>query len=247
MEFYSFNITDSTNEQAKRLMQQTGAKGLLVSAEEQTAGRGRRGRSWVSPGGTSLYFSIGLRTGIRPERISGLTLVMALAAAEAIEELTSVQVGIKWPNDLVIDGKKICGILTEMTLRGTEVDFIIIGVGVNVLTEEFPEELAKTAGSIRMQTGQSIDKEQLLRKIVERFETMYAVYEKTENLQGLKAGYEAHLINLGKEVRVLDPKGEYTGIAGGITESGELLVDDGEHIRTVYAGEVSVRGLYGYV
>ena len=240
----------------KRLAEEGAPHGTLVCAETQTAGRGRRGRAWSSPPGAAVYMSLLLRPKVRPEHASMLTLIMGLAAAEACNELLSraaagkpsvPQTGLKWPNDLVLDGKKTAGILTEMS---TEVDFIhyvVIGIGINVNTEGFPEELPHAA-SLRQYAGKPLLRAELIALCMEYFEKYYDRFEKKEDLGDLKEEYERLLVNKGKQVRVLEPGREHTGTALGISSQGELLVEleDGS-IEKVYAGEVSVRGVYGYV
>lgn len=182
-----------------------------------------------------------------------ITLVMALSVAEAIQEVTGLPTGIKWPNDIVVNGKKVVGILTEMSMTPemNEIQFLVAGVGVNVnqeSLEEFPEELRGTATSLKIESGRQFDRAALLAEILARFEESYETFERTVDLSGLRARYESRLVGRNAVVRVLDPAGEYTGISRGITETGELIVEKESGERTlVYAGEVSVRGLYGYV
>lgn len=242
-----FPTLDSTNEYGKELAKKQPVHGMLVVADTQSAGKGRRGRVWQSPGGTTISMSLCLEPMLPTENVAGLTLVMALAAAEAIHEVTGRKPGIKWPNDIVVNGKKICGILTEMIFRDN-VYAVIIGVGMNVNTEEFPEEIRNIASSLKAELGKEIPREALIAAILKYFEVFYEQYVKTEDLSFLKERYENVLVNLDREVRVLDPKQPYTGIAKGITSAGNLIVvcEDGtEHC--VYSGEVSIRGLYGYV
>lgn len=248
-----FASTGSTNPDAKRFAEEGAPHGTTVVADRQTAGRGRRGRSWESPAGRSIYFTIVVRPTFIPDQASMITLVMALSVAEAIHEVTGLQTGIKWPNDIVVNGKKVVGILTEMSMTPemNEIQFLVAGVGVNVNqegVEEFPEELRGTATSLKIESGRQIDRVELLTKILARFEEDYETFERTVNLSGLRARYESRLVGRDAWVRVLDPAGEYTGISRGITETGELIVEKetGETVL-VYAGEVSVRGLYGYV
>ena len=143
--------------------------------------------------------------------------------------------------------KKICGILTEMNLSGTKMDSIIVGIGINVSNQSFAEEIQATASSLLLETGIKIEKEELIEKIWQQFECCYDVFLQTEDLQGLKEEYENLLANKNAAVKVLDPKGEYEGTAKGITNIGELLVETEQGICKVSSGEVSVRGIYGYV
>lgn len=222
--------------------------GTVLLAREQTAGRGRRGRQWSSPAGENLYFSLILQPQIPAETVSALTLVMGLAVAESIREMTGTDALIKWPNDIVIGGKKVCGILAEMVLDGVKLDAVIIGVGVNVGRQDFPAELAQTATSLEQACQRDISPSELLTAILEQFAMRYEVYCRERTMNGLMEPYNALLANRDREVRVLEPQGNYSGIARGINEKGELLVElaDGT-VNAVYAGEVSVRGIYGYV
>jgi BirA family biotin operon repressor/biotin-[acetyl-CoA-carboxylase] ligase len=242
--------TGSTNLDAKKLADEGAASGALVVADMQTAGRGRRGRDWVSPAGKDIYMTLMLRPECRPDRASALTLVMALAVLEAIREFMPLecQVGIKWPNDIVINNKKTCGILTEMSAELDGIHYVVIGVGINVNQTEFADEIKANATSMLIENGTKINRSKLVARVMHYFEEDYEIFAKTWDLTGLVDKYNKYLVNCGKEVRVLDPKGEYDAYAEGINENGELIVkrkDNGETVL-VYAGEVSVRGVYGY-
>ena len=249
-----FDSIDSTNIRAKQEAEQGAESGLLVVADKQTAGRGRRGRGWESPSGINIYYTLLLKPDFAADCAPMLTLVMALAVAKGIRQTLrldseeAAKVGIKWPNDIVVDGKKVCGILTEMSMEQSYIQHIVIGVGINVRKQEFPEEIRDRAAAIDEQCGFRISRSQLIADIMEAFEEDYAIFLQTHDLKGLRASYTKLLVNQDREVCVLDPKGEYRGIARGINDQGELLVErqDG-NIQEVYAGEVSVRGVYGYV
>ena len=246
-----FDTTDSTNIQAKRLAEEGAPHGTLVCAERQTEGRGRRGRSWSSPPGEAVYMSLLLRPEIRPEHASMLTLVMGLAAARAcnelLERMAGTRTGLKWPNDLVLDGRKAAGILTEMSAEIDCIHYVVIGVGINANTQIFPESLTQAA-SLRQAAGRPLMRSELIALCMEYFEEYYGQFEETEDLSSMRKDYEELLVNKGRQVQVLEPGNEHTGTALGINDQGELLVrlSDGR-IEQVYAGEVSVRGVYGYV
>lgn len=247
---YHFDIVDSTNKKAKELAESDCETGTLVTANKQEAGVGRRGRSWSSEAGTGIYMSMVLRPKMEIDRISSLTILAAMAVAKAFEKqgvLSEKTPCIKWPNDIVIHKKKICGILTELSLKGMEMDFIVIGIGINVTNQNFPEEIAQTASSILLETGLTIDKEQMITDVWEAFSHYYEIFLQTQDFTILKEEYEAYLINKNQQVRVLDPAGEYEGIAVGIGNKGELIVKTGTDEMLVSSGEVSVRGIYGYV
>ena len=237
---------DSTNLWIKRLAKEGAPEGTLALAEFQSAGRGRLGRSWEVPEGTSVMMSILLRPKFEPQYAPTLTLVMGMAVAKAVKNL-GFDVSIKWPNDVVVSHKKICGILTEMGVRDGKIDYAVIGVGINVNIREFPEEMADKATSLYLESGKEFDRSQIPGLVMEAFEEYYEKFAATCDLSGLKEEYESILANYNQPVRVL-AKEPYEGVARGITDGGELLVEktDGT-IVAVSAGEVSVRGLYSYV
>lgn len=247
---YHYDKTGSTNIDAKRLAEEGAPHGTTVVAEQQNQGRGRRGREWESPAGTAVYMSIVMKPDFAPDKASMLTLVMALSVAEAITELTGLEAVIKWPNDIVVNKKKVCGILTEMSAELDYIHYVVIGVGINANNSlsEFTEELRKTATSLKIESGKSVSRAAMVERVLFYFEKNYDIFVRKLDLSELQEAYQKHLINLNADVKVLDPKGEYNGIARGINTTGELLVEkeDGT-IEAVYAGEVSVRGLYGYV
>ena len=238
--------TDSTNLWIKRLAKEGASEGTLALAEFQSAGRGRLGRSWEVPEGTSVMMSILLRPKFEPQYAPTLTLVMGMAVAKAVKSL-GFDVSIKWPNDVVVSHKKICGILTEMGVRDGKIDYAVIGVGINVNIKEFPEEMVDKATSLYLESGKEFDRSQIPGLVMEAFEEYYEKFAATCDLSGLKEEYESILANYNQPVRVL-AKEPYEGVARGITDGGELLVEktDGT-IVAVSAGEVSVRGLYSYV
>ena len=243
-----FDATDSTNIQARRLAEAHAPHGTLVVSDRQDGGKGRRGRSWASPSGVGIWMSLILRPEIAPSSASMLTLAAALAVREGIQEETGLSPLIKWPNDLVLNGKKICGILTEMNTELMEIQYVITGIGINVNQREFPPEIRDTATSLSLEAGRSFRRSSLIAAILKAFEKDYAAFLKTGDLSLLLEEYNACLVNRGKEVCILDPSGEYRAVAEGIDESGSLLVTlpDGTR-REIISGEVSVRGIYGYV
>ena len=243
-----FDATDSTNVQARRLAEAHAPHGTLVVSDRQDGGKGRRGRSWASPSGVGIWMSLILRPEIAPSSASMLTLAAALAVREGIREETGLSPLIKWPNDLVLNGKKICGILTEMSTELMEIQYVITGIGINVNQREFPSEIRDTATSLSLEAGRCFRRSSLIAAILKAFEKDYTAFLKTGDLSLLLEEYNACLVNRGKEVCILDPSGEYRAVAEGIDESGSLLVTlpDGTR-REIISGEVSVRGIYGYV
>ena len=239
---------DSTNTKAEELARQGAKEGTVIVADSQTAGKGRRGRQWDSPAGENIYMSILLRPRFAASIAPMLTLLMAYSVAKVLQSEGFEDVQIKWPNDLVLNNKKICGILTEMKLAGSEIDYVVVGVGINVNSREFPKELSQTATSLYLESGRVVERNLLIEDIVDMFYIMYQQFCTQQNISFIQKEYEDMLINKNKEVLVLEPENEYTAYAKGINNTGELLVqmEDGSE-RKIYAGEVSVRGVYGYV
>ncbi len=277
--FYYESI-DSTNSKARELALGGAAHGTIVVAEQQTSGRGRAGKVWSSPYGKNLYFTLILRPEFSLDKASMLTILMADAVYSGIlQELErsrqagskrdleehagtnrnllnsdkaegQLMSGIKWPNDIVLNGKKICGILTELFLKADDCgnDYIVIGVGVNVKNQDFSEDIKYKASSIQQETNQCLSRKTLLQSIMQNFWKRYDCFLKTTSLEFLREDYNTRLVNCNRQVNILDPKGNYQGIALGICDTGELIVELPDGSQTlVNAGEVSVRGLYGYV
>ena len=239
---------DSTNTKAHELAVEGAEHGTVVVASRQTAGKGRRGRVWESSANENIYMSILLRPNLAIEKAPMLTLVMANSMARVLQEKGFFDIQIKWPNDLVLSGKKVCGILTEMYLKGDSIDHVIVGVGVNVNTKSFPTDLVDKATSLFMECGKHLNKDDLIVEIVDAFMIEYERFLRKGDLGFLQEEYNSRLINRAREVCVLEPKKEYKAHAIGINQMGELVVrlSDGTE-KNVFAGEVSVRGVYGYV
>ena len=270
-EIFCYNTLDSTNVKAKELAEEGYPSGTLVIAESQTAGRGRRGRDWNSQEGTGIFMSFILKpeltsepaeqnppglisasaeqnhSGLTIENASMVTLVCALAVSMGISQVTGAEAQIKWPNDIVMNGRKICGILTEMSVVSGKVGHVVVGIGINVSNLQFPEEIANTAGSLYTETGKFFQRAEIVGAILEKFETYYALFLKTQDLSLMQEEYNGLLANRNREVRVLDPREPFEGKALGITEKGELIVETPQGKQMVSGGEVSVRGIYGYV
>lgn len=243
-----FDTIDSTNTKAQELAEKGYQSGTLVVADKQESGKGRRGRSWVSPSGTGIFMTLMIKPDINPNNASMLTLVAALAVAKAITSVTGEEVMIKWPNDIVVNGKKVCGILTEMNAQFDYINHIVVGIGINVHNESFPEEISQMASSLMIEAGgKRFHRAQIIADTMSYFEQYYDTFLKTQDLSALVREYDKLLVNRNKSVRVLDPKEPFDGKAMGITPKGELIVDTWESRKLVSSGEVSVRGIYGYV
>lgn len=245
---------DSTNTRAKQLAELGEPEGTLVVAEEQTAGKGRRGRGWASEPGIGIWMSLILRPQLKPQQAASVTLVAAMAVAKGIRECCGLETGIKWPNDVVINGKKVCGILTETSSEPDYIHYAVPGIGINANTPEFPEELRDRATSIYLETGKKTDRNALIAAVMNAFSDYYRRYLETADLSLLKDEYDAMLVNMNREVLILygmvedaDPEKSEKGVAKGIAPSGALLVETEAGLKEVLSGEVSVRGVYGYV
>ena len=250
-----FDETDSTNTRAAEAAEKGEPSGTLFTAQLQTAGKGRRGRSWVVKKGTAITMSLLLRPTFAAEKASQLTLLAAMAIAESVQMILREQCPdsapvclIKWPNDCLIGSRKICGILTEMHSHPDGSYYVIIGIGINVNTMEFPPELADRATSLALATGKIFDRERIVELFGRSFFKYYRAYEQKNDLSDIIGDYDRMLVNRGRKVRIEGTQEKLTGTALGINKDGELLVrtQDG-NIRAVRSGEVSVRGIYGYV
>ena len=243
-----FDTIDSTNTKAQELAEKGYPSGTLVVADKQESGKGRRGRSWVSPSGTGIFMTLMIKPDINPNNASMLTLVAALAVAKAITSVTGEEALIKWPNDIVVNGKKVCGILTEMNAQFDYINHIVVGIGINVHNESFPEEISQMASSLMIEAGgKRFHRAQIIAETMSYFEQYYDTFLKTQDLSALVREYDELLVNRNKSVRVLDPKEPFDGKAMGITPNDELIVETWESRKLVSSGEVSVRGIYGYV
>lgn len=242
---FCFDSVDSTNEEAKRQALAGAPDGSVFVAERQTGGKGRLGRGWDSPPGTGLWFSVLLRPGSVPARVSATTLLAGCAVRSAIRESTDCPAMIKWPNDVVIGPKKVCGILTEMSAEMDRVEFVVVGIGVNVNNAQFPGELKEKATSLFLQCGKTVRRAALLGETLRRFERLLE-----ENRNGLSAeflaGYKKSCVSLDRIVSFERNGARLSGRAFDISPEGELVVamPDGT-LTTVYSGEVSVQGFYG--
>lgn len=240
---------DSTNNYLKRLALEGAPDGTVAVADEQTAGRGRLGRSFQSPPGTGIYMTFLLRPPVLPERAVNLTACTAVAMCDAIEAAVGLRPQIKWTNDVLLDKRKICGILTEMSVEGETgtLQYIVVGIGVNCnqRLEDFPEDIRQIAGSVAMATGGPCDRGRVTAEIINAMDAMYASW--LENRWDVDR-YRADCATIGREVRVIKASGERNAVAEGVEDDFSLRVryEDGTR-ELVFSGEVSVRGLEGYV
>ena len=241
----AFREIDSTNEEAKRRAQQGAPHGSVFVAERQLGGKGRLGRVWVSPPKTGLWFTILLRPEEAPSQVAGITLLTGLAVCRAIHGATGCGAMIKWPNDIVIGGRKVCGILTEMSAEIDRVHYAVVGIGINVNNEDFPPELSVKATSLRMETGKPVSRVHLLQRILEEFESPYDAYIEKGGPFFLE-DYKKRCVTLGRTVGAIRGREQIAGTAVDITPDGELVVrlKNGELLQ-INSGEVTVQGIYG--
>lgn len=244
---YHYDTLDSTNTQCRRLAAE-GAMSAVVTADCQTAGRGRMGRSFQSPPGLGLYLSVLWRAGLRADTLPMITPLAAVAVCRAVESVCALHCGIKWPNDLVLGGRKVCGILTESAFRpaGTP-DWVVVGIGVNVsqTAADFSPDVAAMATSLRTESGREVSRDALARALVGELTELHDRVLPDPALW--RADYCARCVNVGQRVR-LERGGQVRDAAAeGIDPYYGLTVryDDGTS-ETLRGGEVSVRGLYGY-
>lgn len=257
--FEYYDQVDSTNDRIKARAH-TGAKeGLVITADVQTAGKGRIGRSWTNPTKVSIATSALLKPDTIPlESVPTITTLAGMAVRAAIADVTGLEASIKWPNDVVIEGKKLCGILTEMEMQDKSVWYAVCGIGINVHNQDFPEDIAYKATSIDIElqkcrkSGQKglpdgVHRKAITEAVWQHFKDYYNLFLQTGDLTYLKEEYQAHLANIGSRVRIEDPAGAYEAICLGVTNRGELIVEAGGIKKIISTGEVSVRGIYGYV
>ncbi len=234
---------DSTNVQAKILARQGVPEGSVLVADCQTGGRGRMGRAWVSPPGANLYFSVVLRPPVPPVRLSQIPLLAAAAIHQAlgsaVEDVSSM---IKWPNDILIDGRKVCGILCEMETEPDMTHFVVVGIGLNVNLQDIPAEIGDIATSLLLESGSEHSRPGILSAILNRFESLYGEWLEAEDLSVFLPYLECHAWLKDREVTVEQYNGTLAGRVRGMSRAGELLleVDDGK-VHCISSGEAHIR------
>jgi len=247
--FHFFPELDSTNDRLKLMARQGAPHGTVLIADHQTGGHGRRGRSFLSPGGVGIYMSMLLRPNCAPTELMHLTCATAVAMCDAVETAVGFRPGIKWTNDLVFGKRKLGGILTELGLNPQgRVDFVIIGVGINCCQQEqdFDPSIRSIAGSLSMISGNPVDRAAVAAAMMESLHQMDA--RLLPGKQALLSQYRKDCITIGQDISLVRGEDIRHGHALDIDEEGALVVlfSDG-HTEAVSSGEVSVRGMYGYV
>ena len=239
-DIYYYEDVDSTNNVGKILANKGCADGSIIISESQNKGRGRLERGWYSPKGAGIWFSVVLKPKMSPQNAPKFTLLAAVAMTRAIENITGIKCGIKWPNDILYDGKKLVGILTEMNAEIDRINYIVIGMGLNVNNDVFPKELEEIATSLKMIAAKKFNRIDLLSEIIRELEIEYN--EAMKN--GFKATFETwrkYSATLGCQINVVGIEEQFSGKAIDIDEDGALLVETAEGLKKVLAGDVSIR------
>ncbi|MEW6510364.1 MAG: biotin--[acetyl-CoA-carboxylase] ligase [Bacteroidota bacterium] len=239
---FTFETIDSTNNCAKALAGCWAEEGTLVLAEQQTAGRGRLGRTWQASPNENLTFSMILRPGLPPEAMNLLPLYAAVAVAEGVEEVTGLAVECKWPNDLLVKGKKIAGILLEGSLKNNAVEYVVIGIGINVNQTVYPPDIAPRATSLRLQTGGEIDRMALLREVLQSLEARYRTIMK-EGFRSILSLWLSRTTMINKEITVSQDGTTLSGVVTGLSPEGALILNANGIEKTLFAGDVTIVGM----
>ncbi len=237
-ELIRLEAAGSTNDVTLEYGRKGAAEGLVVTAEEQTAGRGRLGRRWLAPRGTSLQLSVLLRPLLPPSQIASLTRMAALAVGSTLAREFGLEPVLKWPNDVLLNSKKCAGILIETALQGDRLDYAVLGMGLNVnfSMAAYPE-LAPYATTLADQLGHPVDRKRLERALLAQLDDYYRRLRAGEDFY---EEWQARLATLGREVRVAAPDGEVSGTAEGVDRDGALLLRNGERLVRLYAGDVTI-------
>jgi BirA family biotin operon repressor/biotin-[acetyl-CoA-carboxylase] ligase len=236
---YVYAQLGSTNDEARRLAEGGAPEGALVAAETQTAGRGRAGRRWLTPPGAGLAFSLVLRPDLPPIQAGTLTMLAGLAVCEAIEDALKLGARLKWPNDVLLNGKKAGGILVESRLAGERLAYAIVGIGLNVTWAPPADEVMYPATALAIEAGRAVDRLKLLRACLERLEARYA---QAAELGALRDAWASRLVWMGEAVVASTAGGEVAGQAEGVAPDGALILrlPSGETLRLL-AGDVRLR------
>ncbi len=232
--------TDSTNSQAKLIAAKDPPEGTVVIAEEQTEGRGRLGRKWQSPHGLNLMFSVLLKPPLPPDQMGVLSLYAGLSAAKAIGTYSpAIRPTCKWPNDVLLAGKKVCGILSETIFRNDRLEWVILGIGINVNQKDFPSEIRTTATSLALAIGHSVDRHALLASVLGELEQRYR-YLQLGSVSTIISEWKRASAMLGNRIQVLQNEVPISGIARDIADDGALILQSGNRELRLLAGDVTI-------
>jgi BirA family biotin operon repressor/biotin-[acetyl-CoA-carboxylase] ligase len=233
----------STNTAAAEWARDGAPEGSVVVTEYQSAGRGRHGRAWTARKGQNLMFSVVLRPALAADRLGLVTVAAGVAVAEAIDAFVSPRrAALKWPNDVLLEGRKTCGMLLESSLSGAEAEAVVLGVGLNVNQTAFPDALADTATSLRLTAGRAVPRAPLFARLLRRLEARYDAVQ-AEGVGAVRTAFHERLTSLGERVtvRVADAEAPVSGVVRGITEAGALRLDTPDGPRVVHAGDATSR------
>ena len=235
-----FSIITSTQHAIKRLAQQNAPEGIVAVADEQTEGRGRRGRSWHAPASKNLLFSFLLRPELKPGDVQLLNLAAGIAVKSVLKDQYRVDAVLKWPNDLLVNERKICGILSEAAGEPDRIYYAVTGIGLNVnfSEEEMPEEVKEIATSLSIETGHTISRPLLLSRILDNLASSVLDLKKADGKEKLLSSYRKECDTLGREVSVIDDEKNYTGTAIDVTDQGALVVKVGNKEKIFAAADV---------
>jgi len=244
-----FDSTSSTNDRAKEIAASGAREGTVVAAGRQTEGRGRFGKKWLSDSDGGIYASVILRPEAPAADIARITLIAGLAVCAAIRSITLADAGIKWPNDIVINGRKVCGILAEMSAEAEHIDYLVVGIGINVNDESFADEISDRATSLHIETGERISRKTILHGVLANLEKYYLRYlNDPDGAKSVLEEYRKYCVTIDSNISAEWHGGRIEGKACDISDTGGLVIQtSGGEMITVYSGEVSVRGVLGYV
>jgi len=240
---------DSTNTLSKLIARENKNEFMFVVAENQESGRGRMGRSFESDNKKGIWCSFILKPAMDPENALIITLASATAVCKTLEDVCGLKTGIKWPNDIVVGKKKICGILSEMSCETGAIEFIVVGIGINIsqTAEDFSSDVAKVATSVLEETGFKCQRAEIISSLCYNMQEIYRLV-KAEKADEIKKRWEQYSVTDGKNIKVIKNNEEINAVAEGIDENGRLIITDENGIRSIYnSGEISIRGIMGYI
>lgn len=236
-----FDQVDSTNNKAYEAAENKAPMGTVIAAGTQTQGRGRRGRQWQSPIGDGLWFSLILRPALAPKEAMALTLVTAVGICRGLDHYQGLGAAIKWPNDIWVDQRKLCGILSEMKAEDNKVQYVVIGIGINIRTSAIQGETAAEAVGMEEVLAQAVDTRELLCHVLKGLEDAYDAYFKGES-QALREEWEERSFLINREVDVITTNGQITGTVLGLTEEGFLRVmTSDKKVAHVISGDINIK------
>ena len=238
---YTFDTIDSTNNCARALAGCWADEGTVIIAEQQTAGRGRLGRPWIANPNENLTFSIILRPSIAADATNLLPLSVSVAVAQAVEEIAGLKLECKWPNDLILSNKKVAGILLEGSFKQNQVEWIVIGIGINVNQTRFPGELEQKATSLKLAAGRDVDRIALFHKILETLEKFYRKGSES-GFQSILPDWIARTSMIDKQISLMENGNLLSGTVKGLSRDGGLILRSNGGERTLFAGDVTIVG-----